>query len=85
MTDGKSLEKTGVTPDEVLLPTAQDLAGGKDPALARATELVGLKLDPAAAGKLFRLNGYLWNSGSVDARSPSSTKISLFVITNGFC
>jgi C-terminal processing protease CtpA/Prc len=53
MKDGKSLEQTGVTPDEVLIPTAQDLASGKDPVLARALELAGQKVDPAATGKMF--------------------------------
>lgn len=53
MTDGQSLERTGVKPDELLLPTAADLAAKRDPVLARAAALVGLKLDPEKAGAMF--------------------------------
>ncbi len=52
MADGKSLEKVGVTPDEVILPTANDLASEHDPVLARAMGLVGTEIEPKEAGAL---------------------------------
>ena len=57
MSDGKSLEKNGVTPDELVLPTAADLAAKRDPVMARAAALLGVRLDPDKAGTLFQVEG----------------------------
>jgi C-terminal processing protease CtpA/Prc len=57
MTDGYSLEKRGVIPDVVIFPSASDLANGRDPALAKAAELLGVQMSPEEAGKLFN---YEW-------------------------
>jgi C-terminal processing protease CtpA/Prc len=53
MTDGKSLEKIGVIPDEKLLPTAQDIAEKRDPVLSRAVKSLGFEMSSEQAGALF--------------------------------
>ena len=53
MPDGKSLEHTGVTPNELLLPTVADLAAGRDPVLSHAAAWAGVTIDAEKAGGLF--------------------------------
>jgi C-terminal processing protease CtpA/Prc len=54
MADGGRLEGVGVLPDELILPTASDLAAGRDPVLARALTLAGAPLGAAEAGALLK-------------------------------
>lgn len=48
--DGKDLEKVGVTPDTMCIPTAADLAAKKDPCMALAVATLKAKLEKATAG-----------------------------------
>jgi C-terminal processing protease CtpA/Prc len=54
MSDGASLEKVGVHPDEVLLPSPADLAARRDPVLAAAIAMAGGSMTPEEAGRLFK-------------------------------
>jgi carboxyl-terminal processing protease len=54
MPDGGRLEKTGVVPNIGLLPTGQDLAEKRDPAMAFALEMAGVAMNADEAGKLLR-------------------------------
>lgn len=53
MADGQSLEHAGVVPDKLILPTASDLASGRDPVLAQAAQMLDVKMSPEEAGGLF--------------------------------
>jgi carboxyl-terminal processing protease len=55
MPDGKSLEREGVTPDQILLMTAPDLRNSRDPVLAQAAANLGTRIYPEKAGSLFPL------------------------------
>ncbi len=56
MPDGNSLEHHGVTPDELKLPSPEDIAAGRDVVLSYAASLIGVELDPVEAGKFFPLD-----------------------------
>lgn len=53
MTDGKSLEHSGVTPQLFLIPTGEDLAAQRDPVLSAAFKLFGQIVTPEQAGSFF--------------------------------
>jgi C-terminal processing protease CtpA/Prc len=53
MTDGKVLEHVGVTPDEKMLPSKEDLLAGRDPVMAHAAEITGVTLSPQKAAAMF--------------------------------
>jgi carboxyl-terminal processing protease len=53
MSDGKRLEGTGVMPDARVGPTGRALLEGNDPVLSHAASLLGVKLTPEQAGKLY--------------------------------
>ena len=53
MSDGKSLEGKGVSPDETMLPSGLDVANGRDPVLAHAAAVLGVNVSPEDAGKSF--------------------------------
>jgi len=57
MTDGLSLEKVGVVPDELILTTGADLAAKRDPVLARAVAILGGTMSAEDAGQLYK---YYW-------------------------
>ena len=53
MKDGKSLEKSGVTPDLYILPTGRDLAARRDVVMSKALATLGLNVTPEVAGAMF--------------------------------
>ena len=53
MSDGKSLEHTGVTPQIEILLTGADLSAQRDTVLAASLELLGQKVTAEQVGKLF--------------------------------
>lgn len=53
MADGNSLEKAGVIPDELLLPSPDDMLAKRDPVMVRAAALAGVQLTAEKAGSLF--------------------------------
>lgn len=53
MSDGGHLERVGVSPDELLLPSSEDLAEGNDVVMARALTLAGMPTDAHKAGSIY--------------------------------
>ncbi|HKC63380.1 MAG TPA: S41 family peptidase, partial [Pyrinomonadaceae bacterium] len=55
MSDGKSLERVGVRPDVMLLPSQDMVAVHRDPVMASAIGIAGIKMDAEKAATLFPL------------------------------
>lgn len=53
MKDGKSIEGIGVMPDEVIIPSPEDMAAGRDPVLAKAVQSMGFNVTAEETGKWF--------------------------------
>ena len=53
MADEARLEHVGVTPEFLVLPSGRDLAERRDPAMAKALALAGVRIDPTDAFTLF--------------------------------
>lgn len=53
MTDGQSLERIGVQPDQLKLPSSADLAAKRDSVLAYTLSLVGIDVTAEKASTLF--------------------------------
>jgi C-terminal processing protease CtpA/Prc len=53
MKDGFSVEHVGVEPDEIVLPSPQDLVLGSDPVLSKAANMMGVSLTAEQAGTAF--------------------------------
>jgi carboxyl-terminal processing protease len=53
MSDGKSIERVGVQPDQVFLPSPADLAAHRDHVMSFAASLLGVELTPDQAAKVF--------------------------------
>jgi C-terminal processing protease CtpA/Prc len=47
--DGKPIEGVGITPDELMLPSATDLASNRDPVLSHAAARLGYQISPEQA------------------------------------
>jgi len=58
MRDGNRLEKVGVVPDELVLPTPDDLLKKRDPGISRAAKLLGFNVTPEDAGLIFNKKGH---------------------------
>ena len=54
MPDGGRLEKVGVTPDVLVLPTSADIAARRDPVMSKALSMLGVTMDPVEAARIYR-------------------------------